>query len=116
MTLKQLCFSFKGRINRKIYWVSLAALAATIFTCWISADSSDDYDNSVIWIIVLFAFPTLAALFIGLTGTVKRLHDTNRSGVCILMVLIPFIGLLYLLVVCGLLKGTDGENDYGPSL
>lgn len=114
MTLKQLCFSFKGRINRRIFWVCSAAITLTILTCWLLAILTDGYGGSVTALIVFFTFPILAALFVGIPVTVKRLHDINRSGKNALMVLIPFIGLVYLLFACGLLKGTDGENDYGP--
>jgi uncharacterized membrane protein YhaH (DUF805 family) len=69
---------------------------------------------SPIGIIICLWVPIWASFFVGLAATVKRLHDTNRSGVYVLMALIPIIGLLYLLVCCGFLKGTDGENDYGP--
>ncbi len=131
MTLKQLCFSFKGRINRSIWWVCLAGitmviLASIIFTEWAGfygATYHGSRDNpdppsvrppSAIGIIICLWVPTWASFFVGLAATVKRLHDTNRSGVYALMALIPIIGLLYLLVCCGFLKGTDGENDYGP--
>lgn len=44
----------------------------------------------------------------------KRLHDTNRSGWVQLVAIIPVVGVIYLLVACGFLKGTEGDNDYGP--
>ena len=43
----------------------------------------------------------------------KRLHDTNRSGVHLFLILVPFFGALYLIIVCGFLKGMEGENKYG---
>ncbi len=43
--------------------------------------------------------------------SVKRFHDTNRSGWHILLGLIS--AGIYLLIVCGFFKGTDGENKYG---
>ena len=44
---------------------------------------------------------------------VKRFHDTNRSGFNILWMLIPTLGALYILIVCGFFKGTEGKNKYG---
>lgn len=41
---------------------------------------------------------TLAVLVPSLAVTVRRLHDTNRSGWWILIGLIPFIGWIWLLV------------------
>jgi len=44
--------------------------------------------------------------------TVRRLHDTNRSGWFLLIELVPVIGGIYLLIICAE-EGTLGENDYG---
>ena len=121
MTLKQLCLSFKGRINRRIYWfcivsITVVILASGAFTDFLEGGSRGGrYSSpSPAEYIVSFWIPVLSVLFVFLTVTVKRLHDTNRSGVYALMVLIPIVGLVYLLVVCGFIKGTMRENDYGP--
>lgn len=47
--------------------------------------------------------------------SIKRFHDTNRSGWKGLWVLIPAFGVFYILIVCGFFKGTHGENKYGES-
>lgn len=55
-----------------------------------------------------------ALIFIPLTVavTVRRLHDTNRSGWWYLLSFIPLIGDLVLFIfMC--LKGTEGENRFG---
>jgi hypothetical protein len=65
-------------------------------------------------------FPLLKLLFVGysllpfLCVTVRRLHDTGRSGEWILLLLVPFVGWLVLLYFM-VLKGDDGPNLYGPS-
>lgn len=54
------------------------------------------------------------ALFIpSLAVTVRRLHDTNRSGWNILWPLLPIIGSIVLLVFF-LLSSDPEENKYGP--
>ena len=46
--------------------------------------------------------------------TVRRLHDTDRSGWWILIDLIPFIGPIVLLVfLC--IDSSRGPNKYGES-
>jgi hypothetical protein len=53
------------------------------------------------------------ALFIpGIAVTVRRLHDTNKSGWFILVFFIPFIGWIYLLYL--LVEGDKASNQYGP--
>jgi uncharacterized membrane protein YhaH (DUF805 family) len=64
----------------------------------------------------LFAgIPTLYSLVIlipSIAISVRRLHDTNRSGWWILINFIPFIGLLVFLYFT-LQRGDDGDNQYG---
>ena len=43
---------------------------------------------------------------------IRRLHDTNRSGWFSLIGIIPYVGLIIVLVLCAM-KGTEGDNDYG---
>jgi uncharacterized membrane protein YhaH (DUF805 family) len=32
----------------------------------------------------------------------------------VLIIFLPVIGALWYLIECGFLRGTDGNNDYGP--
>ena len=55
----------------------------------------------------------LAMIIPGLAVSVRRLHDTGRSGLWLLIGFVPFIGwavLLYFMVI----EGTRGANQYGP--
>ena len=54
----------------------------------------------------------LGLLLPGLGVSVRRLHDTNRSGWWILIALIPVLGWVWLFVLM-LLKGDEGANNYG---
>ena len=133
MTLKQLCFSCKGRINRRIYWSCVVPLYATFAFFSISVHS-----DAILGVVVgfpLVGYPIILGVildnegpiglivgpilllwfYVSLAATVKRLHDTNRSGWHVLIGLIPVIGTLYL-STCGLIKGTEGVNDYGLSV
>lgn len=54
------------------------------------------------------------ALFLpGLAVTVRRLHDTDRSGWWILLGLVPLIGII-VLIVWYCTEGTRGPNRFGP--
>ena len=56
----------------------------------------------------------LAVLIPSLAVTVRRLHDTDRTGWWILIALVPLIGVIVLLVFA-LLDSTPGSNRYGPN-
>lgn len=64
--------------------------------------------------VVLYVIYALAVLVPALAVTVRRLHDTNKSGWLILIGLIPLVGPIILLVFY-LTDGDRGENQYGPS-
>ena len=139
MTLKQLCLSFEGRVNRRIYWSCVVgcAIVNCVMTMIAEVPLSfffvvvgisfpifahllvflgtliDTLEGNDVFIFFLVAPPSLVLFYVSLTVTVKRLHDTNRSGWHVLIGLIPFIGTVYL-SACGLIKGTDEENAYGP--
>ena len=55
----------------------------------------------------------LAAIVPCLALTVRRLHDTDRGGLWILISLVPLIGGVVLFVFM-LLEGTSGGNRFGP--
>ena len=63
------------------------------------------------YLVILFY---LAVLLPGLGVTVRRLHDTGRSGGWIFIGLVPFVGGIILLVfTCT--DGKPGVNQYGPN-
>ncbi len=55
----------------------------------------------------------LAVVLPYISVTVRRLHDTDRSGWWYWIALIPLIGVIVLIVWLAS-KGTAGDNRYGP--
>ncbi len=56
----------------------------------------------------------LAVLLPGIAVSIRRLHDTDRSGWWLLIGLIPFVGAIVVFVFT-VLDSTPGENQYGPN-
>ena len=62
----------------------------------------------------LVALYSLAVAAPSTAVVIRRLHDTNRSGWWLLLVVIPFLGPIALLILL-LLAGDPSENGYGPN-
>ncbi len=62
---------------------------------------------------ILYCLVALALLIPGIAVTIRRLHDTDRSGWTLLFALIPLVGALLLLVFY-ITEGTSGPNRFGP--
>ena len=105
-------FSFKGRASRKEYVIRIILIP--IF--FIIINLNWEYlDNTKSWFFLITAWGFLIIIWILMLQyfplAVRRLHDLNLSGFCVLVSFIPFGLLLMLLLIFK--KGTDGVNDYG---
>jgi uncharacterized membrane protein YhaH (DUF805 family) len=56
----------------------------------------------------------LLVIIPGLAVSVRRLHDTNRSGWWLLIGFVPFIGVIVILLFM-ISDSTPGANTYGPN-
>jgi uncharacterized membrane protein YhaH (DUF805 family) len=119
--LKNLLFSFQGRINRAKFW--LFTIAVTVVYCvamgilWGGAMTSSDPTTAlqsfgVVGGIIALVF-LIALIWISLALQVKRWHDRDKSGWWVLIQLVPAVGPIWFLIECGFLKGTAGANTYG---
>lgn len=61
---------------------------------------------------LLHGLYTLAVLVPSIAVTVRRLHDSGRSGWWVLIGLVPVVGFIVLLIFA-ILAGTPGPNQYG---
>ncbi len=101
MTVYDILFSFDGRIGRSTYWLYNIPI---IFIYTLTGLLDLGVFSLIIWLLLLE--PSIA---IG----VKRWHDRNKSGWWMLVTIIPIIGELWLIIECGLIKGTTGSNRFG---
>ena len=113
---------FSGRSRRMEYWMFrlfefVAFIILMFFTGLVSAatgSAAGENAGSVvggIGALVLILF-LLGSIVPGVAVTVRRLHDTNRSGWMLLIGIIPLIGPIMLLIFL-FSEGTRGPNDYG---
>jgi len=104
---------FAGRARRKEFWFFtlfnvLIAVALAIIDMFTGTFDED------VGLGLLSGLYALALIVPSIAVTVRRLHDTDRSGWWYLLVLVPLIGGLVILVFM-LLDSTPGSNRFGPN-
>jgi uncharacterized membrane protein YhaH (DUF805 family) len=104
---------FTGRARRKEYWFfvlfNILISAALGIVDYFTGTYSAAYGTGL-----LGALYALGVILPAIAVTVRRLHDTGRSGWWFWIVLVPVVGGIVLLVFM-LLEGQPGDNAYGPS-
>ncbi|CAH0542829.1 DUF805 domain-containing protein [Vibrio marisflavi] len=135
MYLRYVLFSFKGRINRSIFWYW--NIAYYLLIVFVVGMASKAFPMQAEWISAIFL---LLMLYPDLAVTAKRWQDRGKSNWWLLLNIPVIIGRLsipaagvaatgqfqlwgsllalicgaWILIECGLLKGDDAENKYGP--
>ncbi len=119
MHLVKFFFSFEGRIGRAQFWLTqllelVLFFGAAIVLSTVAKALGAAYVHSAIFDVGLFAVLAVCiAMF--LASSVRRWHDLGRTGWWQLLALLPFgIGVLLILYVCGIVRGDEGPNAYGP--
>lgn len=112
--------TFSGRATRSEFWYFglfnfIMAFGLIIAGILLGAIFGSD-EGAVSGLAIcncLYMIYVLAAFIPYISVTVRRLHDTNRSGWNYWWILLPLVGYFVLLVF--LLQGSDPEdNKYGP--
>ncbi|MFA7626698.1 MAG: DUF805 domain-containing protein [Candidatus Kapaibacterium sp.] len=104
---------FGGRARRKEYWMFV--LFNVIFA--IAASIIDSIIGINIFMGLYGIFYTLymlAVLIPSIAVSVRRLHDIGKSGLMLLVALIPIIGWIWILILM-IKEGEPRENQYGPN-
>lgn len=104
---------FAGRARRSEYWYfCLFNLLISLALGTIDGLSGlFDMDTGVGLLGGLYA---LTVLVPGIAVSVRRLHDTNRSGWWLLLGLVPIVGVIVLLLFT-VQEGNSGANRFGSN-
>jgi uncharacterized membrane protein YhaH (DUF805 family) len=120
--------TFRGRARRKEYWLwqIFLILLFGVLTAWlfgqagpIPEGATPEELNALLMDapgttlpVALIAIASLGLFLPSLAVSVRRLHDSDKSGWWLLLNLIPVGGLV--LLIFYLLDGTRGPNRHGP--
>ncbi|MDH0356927.1 DUF805 domain-containing protein [Morganella sp. GD04133] len=111
-------FNFKGRARRKEYWMftlinNAIIVSLYLATLYFSDLYSRDFNTISLVLTVFFVIYIIVTFIPSLSVTVRRLHDTGRSGWWLLALLIPFGGIIIFVFSC--LDSHPGDNRFGPN-
>ena len=102
-------FTAVGRIARQEYVLGLAFVCAADAALIAFAVNQANHDLALGLVIMVAAFPTTVALFV---LAAKRCHDIALPGAFALLLLVPFVGFVWL-VALAFIAGNSDPNLYG---
>lgn len=103
---------FNGRSRRKEYWSYVLVLGVVSMVLDLIGRLSGSL-SVMSTISTIIGIIGLATLVPSIAVTIRRLHDTGRSGWFILISLIPLVGGIILLIF--LCTDSKPDNQYGPN-
>ncbi|WP_265503591.1 DUF805 domain-containing protein, partial [Providencia heimbachae] len=114
--LKNNYANFSGRARRKEYWMFTLVNMVIIMALYAIIFSSIDYTTGEIGgfgtiLSIIVVIYVLGVFIPSLAVTIRRLHDTDKSGWWYLISFIPFGAFVLLVFLC--LDGSHGDNKFG---
>ena len=104
---------FNGRARRKEYWMFVLVNFIIALVLALIGSGIQIATKSALGTIISPLY-NLAVLIPAIAVSVRRLHDTNRSGWWVFIALVPLIGAIVLIVFLVQDSQAD-ENQYGPN-
>ena len=98
-------FVMQGRASKSEFWWFQLIWMVSYLSILIFKNEAVTFFS--LGIIIIIAIP----LF---TVGIRRLHDTNKSGLYVLWSLLPFIGVIVVLAFM-IGEGSKGKNQYGEN-
>jgi uncharacterized membrane protein YhaH (DUF805 family) len=113
VVVKERYAQFSGRARRSEYWYYYLFYVLILVGLAV-VDGITGTFNAATGVGLLSGVFGLAMLIPSLAVSVRRLHDTGRSGWWLLLALLPLIGAIVLLVFM-LQNSAPGGNQYGAN-
>jgi uncharacterized membrane protein YhaH (DUF805 family) len=103
--------NFSGRASRSEFWwfYLFIVIVAAVLSIIASATGASSGSGGGVITFIIYVIVILAILSV----SVRRLHDSNKSGWLILLNLLPCIGPI-ILIIFWVQPSTEGDNRHGP--
>lgn len=109
VTFKDKFWKWDGRLSRKPFilrYLSVSLVSYILMELQLALFEEEEFS------LILFLAIMAVCMLSGLSLSVRRLHDLNRSGWICLLFFVPILNVfLWYYLFCH--KGTEGENQYG---
>lgn len=109
---------FSGRASRsEFWWWTLISSLISLLLAGLDAfilDSTSQPGSVPSALAVLTGLGTLAIILPTIALTVRRLHDSNKSGWLYLLTLVPIVGWIIVLILAVLPSNPDGQQYDRP--
>lgn len=115
--MTQLLFSPYGRLGRLAFflWMTLMTFI-NAGACLVIVGVAETVQHQASLgegvAIILMILVVLLTTWTSFALAIKRFHDMDASGWWVLLLCIPYFGILIALVIC-FIPGTEGANQYG---
>lgn len=100
--------NFSGRARRKEYWCFFLVQMGVVIVAMLLDAIIFSSETGLFYIVA-----ALGLFLPGLAVTIRRLHDTGRSGWWLLLAAVPLIGFIMLLVFFAI-ETNSKTNQWGP--
>jgi uncharacterized membrane protein YhaH (DUF805 family) len=118
--MANLFLSLDGRIGRGQFWLGFVGLLIMsialqiLFTMLGFSTQIDPLTGELPegFATALFV-PMLITLWPSICVYGKRYHDRNKSAWWMMIAFVPIIGIIWMIIELGFLRGTEGSNHYG---
>ena len=111
--LAWILLSFEGRVPGRVFWCAMLGNTAVFYACvFLLVAVIGDVESPNVGVLYLALYAPM--LWVSLAVSVKRWHDRDMSGWWILIGLVPVIGGIVAILQTGFLRGTVGDNRFGP--
>lgn len=116
-------FKFNGRASRsEFWWFFLFTMLVNTFAELVLVDMIDELDaestRSILFLLMIWIALIVAVLWMtiaSITVSIRRLHDTGRSGWHLLWYL-TIIGIVWVFYCWVSAQGTSEANEYGEPI
>lgn len=105
--------TFAGRANRKEYWNFFLIYFLFSIIASVADVAIGKFDASLGFGPISGTF-YVATLLPSTAIAVRRLHDTNRTGWWMLLLIVPLVGLIWVVILLAR-AGDVGPNPYGQA-